>query len=441
MARITVLLADDSLIVRAGMRALLSIAGDLEVVGEAGDLGSLVAGAEALAPQVIVSDIRMPPTFQLEGIEAAHTIRKRHPGMGIVILSQFDEPEYALSLLGNGAAGCAYLLKNRVAESDQLVRAIRTVSAGGTLLDPRVVDALARPKGASDLSPSEQELLRMVADGRSIKQIALVQRTTQAAAAESVERVFVRLSRHAIAGEDGALRQLRMLHQAIVDRAEQGERLSRMLPGGVAERVRGGGRAMRETERLVVTVMMSDIRGYSTIAEASDPSCLAGQLSEYRAAASRAVLAARGTVMQFVGDAVMAVFGAPDSLEDHADRALEAALEMQRVQAHLNGRWEARGLPPLPIGIGLSSGPVVAAFIGGEERLEYSLVGDVVNLAQRLQELAGGGEVVLSEATYSTLTCLPDAIPLGPTFMKGRQRPVSAFRVLAGPNRVPRLSY
>ena len=425
------LLADDNLIVRAGLRALLSMTEDLDVVGEASDFDSLVACGEELAPQVVVSDIRMPPTFQLEGIEAAHAIRKRHPGTGIVILSQYDEPAYAVSLLKDGAAGCAYLLKDRVAESDQLVRAIRTVSTGGSVLDPVIVEALVRPVGASELSPPEQELLRLVAEGRSIKQISLIRKTTPAAVAESVERLFMSLSRHASAGEDGALRNLRMLHQAIVDREEQGETLSRMLPGGVAERLRRGGRGMRETERLVVTVLMSDVRGYSTIAEASDPSRLAGQLKEYRAAASHAVVTGQGTVMQFVGDAVMAVFGAPEPLADHADRALEAAQAMHRLQADLNRGWEAGGLPALRIGIGLSSGLVAAALLGGDERLEYSLVGDVVNLTQRLQELAGAGETVLSEATYSALTGSPEAVALGPTLIKGRQHPISAFRIPA----------
>jgi DNA-binding NarL/FixJ family response regulator len=103
MGRISVLLADDSLIVREGLRALLSTTGDLDVVGVAGDYLELVARSEELAPQVIVTDIRMPPTFQREGIDGAQLVRKRHPGTGIVILSQFDDPEYAVALLSEGA--------------------------------------------------------------------------------------------------------------------------------------------------------------------------------------------------------------------------------------------------------------------------------------------------------------------------------------------------
>ena len=124
-----------------------------------------------------------------------------------------------------------------------------------------------------------------------------------------------------------------MLHTAIVDREEQGERLSRLLPGGLADKVRNEGRAIGETEELVVTVLMGDIRGYSGIAERSDPTQLAAQLSEHRAEMNHAILDEGGTVMQFVGDAVMACFGAPVPLDDHADRAVCAAARHARAPA------------------------------------------------------------------------------------------------------------
>jgi len=108
--RITVFLADDNLIVREGVRALLGLEPDLEIVGVGADYEELVNGATDAHPQVVVTDIRMPPTFQREGIDAAKEVRKRHPGTGVVVLSQYDEPEYAISLLSEGAAGYAYLL-------------------------------------------------------------------------------------------------------------------------------------------------------------------------------------------------------------------------------------------------------------------------------------------------------------------------------------------
>ena len=153
-ATITVFLADDNIIVREGVRAMLSRHPDIEIVGVADDYDSLTEGAGRTAPNVVVSDIRMPPSFQSEGIDGCKEIRKRHPGTGIVILSQFDDPDYAIALLSEGAAGYAYLLKDHIAEGDQLIAAIRAVAAGGSVLDPSIVDAMVRPamrKG--DLDP------------------------------------------------------------------------------------------------------------------------------------------------------------------------------------------------------------------------------------------------------------------------------------------------
>jgi class 3 adenylate cyclase len=173
------------------------------------------------------------------------------------------------------------------------------------------------------------------------------------------------------------------------------------------------------------------VRGYSAIAEVSDPSRLAGQLNEHRTVASDAILAEHGTVMQFVGDSVMAVFGAPEPLADDAGCALRTANAMHEAQTELNRRWEAAGLPSFELGVGLSTGLVAAALIGSEERAEYSVVGDAVNLAQRLQQFASCGETVLSETTYAALGYKPQAQQVGPTTVKGREELVTAFRVPA----------
>ena len=424
---ITVFLADDNLIVREGVRALLEVEDDLEVVGTADDYDRLVEGAEAVAPQVVVTDIRMPPTFRREGIDAAKQVRKRHPGTGVVVLSQYDDPEYAVSLLAEGAAGYAYLLKDRVGEGDQLARAVREVASGGSMLDPVIVEALTRPvTDQGDLTVQEQALLTGIAQGRTIKALALAQQTTPTAVAGSIERLFVKLADGLSSGSAGSLDRLRTLHQAIIDREEQGESLSRLLPGGVAELLHAQGRQVGETDELEVTVLMSDIRGYTTIAEATDPSLLAGQLNEHRAAMNRAIVEHGGTVMQFVGDAVMAVFGAPVPLEDHAQRAVAAARTMHTAQQQVNQQWTGRGLAPFGLGIGLSTGPVAAAILGSDERLEYSVVGDTVNLTQRLQQWADPGETVLSDATLQALTTPIDTETLEPTLVKGRQTPVTA---------------
>lgn len=429
-AVIRVLLADDNLIVREGVKALLLTAGDLDVVGVAGDYDELVAAADATRPQVVVTDIRMPPSFTDEGIKAARLVRKLHPGTGVVVLSQYDEPEYAISLLAEGAAGYAYLLKDRVAEGDQLARAVREVSTGGSMLDPRIVDAIARPVTATGgLDDAEERLLHMVAEGRPMKAIAVTLHTTAEAVSDEVEELFLKLAQGASAGTQGALERLKLLHKAIVEREEQGESLSRLLPGGVAEKLRDQGAKPGVTERLTVTVLMSDIRGYSSIAEISDPTVLAGQLNQHRAAMNRALLAEGGTVMQFVGDAVMAVFGAPFAQPDHAERAVRAAAAMHTSQAELNAQWEASGLPVFHLGIGVSTGDVAAALLGSEERLEYSVVGDAVNLAQRLQQWAEGGQTVLSDPTYALLAAPPDSERLEPALVKGRQTPVGAHRL------------
>jgi len=425
-----VFLADDNLIVREGVRALIERHPDLRVVGLAEDYDGLVKGAADAEPHVLVTDIRMPPAFQREGIDAAKELRRRHPGTGVVVLSQYDDPEYAVSLLAEGSAGYGYLLKDRVAEGDQLVDAIRAVASGGTALDPAIVQALVRPvTGHGGLSDEDEALLSLIAEGKPIKAIAASRKLPPEAVDADVEALFVRLAEGVTAGAQGALQRLRLLHRAIVDREEQGETLSRLLPGGVAEKLQRDGRRTGETERLIVTVLMSDIRSYSTIAEHADPSELAAQLNVHRAAMNKAILGENGTVMQFVGDAVMAVFGAPFPQDDHADRAIAASAGMHSAQRSVNERWAGEGLPPFGLGIGLSTGEVAAALLGSEERLEYTLVGDTVNLAQRLQQFASAGETVLSEPTRRAVTVPLRAEALPPQLVKGRETPVIAYKL------------
>jgi class 3 adenylate cyclase/DNA-binding NarL/FixJ family response regulator len=433
---ISVFLADDNLIVREGVRALIDRNPDLEVTGVAADYDEVIAGCSERAPHVLVTDIRMPPSFRTEGIDAAKVVRKLHPGTGVVVLSQFDEPEYAVALLADGSAGYGYLLKDRVAEGSQLADAIRSVASGGTALDPVIVEALLQPVIApGGLLPAEEELLAMIAGGKPIKAIAAARNAPAEAVDTEVEAVFLKLAAGVSAGQHGAIQRLRLLHQAIVDREEQGETLSRLLPSGLAEKLRQESRPIGETERVTVTVLMSDIRSYSTIAEHADPSQLAGQLGTHRAAMNKAILGQAGTVMQFVGDAVMAVFGAPFAQPDHADRAVAAAVAMHALQADINAEWERHGMPAFRLGLGLSTGEAAAALLGSAERLEYTLVGDTVNLSQRLQQLAAAGETVLSEATVKALSEPIDVLPLPEQMVKGRDTPVVAFKLMTQQDR------
>lgn len=430
MERITVLLADDNLIVREGVRALLALDPAVEVVGVAGDHDELLAQAARLQPRVLVTDIRMPPSFQDEGIEAAREVRRMLPGTGVVILSQYDSPSYAVALLADGAAGYAYLLKNHVDDPHRLGAAIREVAAGGSMLDPEIVKGLvdpAREEGALDAD--DEQLLQWVAQGRPVKAIAVSRSDTPEAVGAAIERLFLQLARGAGAGRTDALAHLRMLHTAILAREEQGETLSRLLPGGLAEKLRTDAGAAERTERLTVTVLMSDVRGYSRIAEGTDPAALAGQLGGHRGAMNSAILGAGGTVMQYVGDAVMAVFGAPDPQPDHAERAVVAAVDMHVRQRALDAEWARRGLEPFGLGIGLSTGEVAAAMLGSAERVEYTLVGDTVNLAQRLQDLARpAGTTVASEPTVQGAAPRP-WISLGNCAVKGRESLVRAYRL------------
>ena len=216
---------------------------------------------------MVVTDIRMPPNFQDEGIEAAKLVRKHHPGTGIVVLSQYDDPEYAIALLAEGAAGYAYLLKDRVADGDRLVRAIREVATGGSMLDPEIVTALVSPVRADgDLSAEDEELLQAVAEGRPVKAIAVARGVTPEAVNDDVEGLFLRLAKDASAGRERA---------APAAPAPAGHRRPRgagrdaepAAPRRLAERLRTDREGVERTERLVVTVLMSDIRGYSGIAE------------------------------------------------------------------------------------------------------------------------------------------------------------------------------
>jgi len=431
---ITVVLADDNLIVREGVRALLARETTVEVVAVAGDYDELIAAAIQHTPQVVVTDIRMPPTFQNEGIEAAREIRKRLPGTAIVVLSQFDSPEYVIELLSDGAAGYAYLLKDRVADGDRLARAIREVATGGSMLDPEIVTAMVSPaRSEGSLSAEQEELLRHIAEGRPVKAIAAQTGSTPEAVNDAIEHLFLVLATDASTGRTDALRRLRMLHTAILNREEQGQTLSRLLPGGLADKLRADKGAIDRTDRLDVTVLMSDVRGYSAIAEAADPTLLANQLNAHRREMNAAIIGAGGTVMQYVGDAVMAVFGAPDPSTDHAARSIRAAADMHARQAALDAEWATAGLLPFGLGIGLSTGEVAAALLGSTERVEYTLVGDVVNLAQRLQDMARpAGTTVASAATLSAVQGQQelvgdDWVDLGPRAVKGRVNAVQAF--------------
>ena len=170
---IRLVIADDHLLVREGVRRVLETEPDIEIAAVCGDLDSLFAAVEAEHPDVVVTDIRMPPDNTDEGIRAAERLRTTDPEVGVVVLSQYATPSYALALLEGGSAGRSYLLKERVSEPDQLVSAIRAVAAGGSVIDPKVVEALVAEDARGEQSPirrltaRERDVLREMAAGKS----------------------------------------------------------------------------------------------------------------------------------------------------------------------------------------------------------------------------------------------------------------------------------
>jgi DNA-binding NarL/FixJ family response regulator len=216
---IRVALGEDNLLVREGVRRLLETRRDagIRVVASCGDLDSLLQAVDAAQPDVVLTDIRMPPTHTDEGLQVARSLRRTHPQVGVVVLSQFDAPAYARALLEEGAAGRAYLLKERVSDPEQLVGAIREVARGGSYVDPQVVETLVatlrdllpdrepvapQPAGRRTWNPDtpveqpterELEVLRLIAEGASNQDIARRLVVSLATVKSHVNHLFAKL--------------------------------------------------------------------------------------------------------------------------------------------------------------------------------------------------------------------------------------------------------
>lgn len=424
---ITVVLGEDNVLVREGVRALLDSYDDIEVVGVAADAPSLLETAGEHLPDVVVTDIKMPPSFQLEGIDCAHAIRDRHPDTGVVVLSAHDDEGYAIALLGRGHSGLAYLLKDRISQGDELARAIREVHAGGSAVDPVIAERLS---GRGDAAERERELLDMMAKGLGYAEIAAALGTTQ----EAVDRLVTELFRR-MAGDglgSGLVDEFKRLHAAVVEQTTSRKTLASFVPKQLADRLAAQPESAIEPQEVEVSVLFSDIRGFSTLAERLSARDVASIVGKHLSAMAEVVLAHGGMIDKFQGDAVMAVFGAPDPSPDHAERSLRCALAMQERQSELNAEgWGVEGLPTLGVGIGVNTGPVIAGTVGGGGRLEYTVVGDAVNVASRLQSEAQAGEIV---AAATTVAAAPGIVceSIGPRVVKGREEPVEVFRVIPG---------
>lgn len=199
---IRIVSAEDSYLVREGTRLLLGTLDDMELVASVGHLDALLAAVDEHNPDVVLTDIRMPPTETDEGIRAAETLASTHPDLGVVVLSQYVGPEYALRLFDGGAHGRAYLLKERLADVTELRRAIEAVRSGGTMLDPLVVDALVvarrrkRESLLDRLTPREVEVMSCVAQGRTNAAVADELVLSERAVSKHINSIFQKLELH-----------------------------------------------------------------------------------------------------------------------------------------------------------------------------------------------------------------------------------------------------
>jgi class 3 adenylate cyclase len=216
--------------------------------------------------------------------------------------------------------------------------------------------------------------------------------------------------------------------ERLKERALFARALASFLPPEVADMVRAAPEALSLDEEVEATILFSDIRGFSTLAESLAPRQVAELVGRHLEAMAGVVSEHAGTLDKFAGDAVMAVFGVPRRLDDHADRAIRCAIAMQQRQRTLNSEAAELAIPACEIGVGVNSGMVIAGTLGGPGRLDYTVIGDAVNVAQRLQAEAAAGEILVSAATAdrSSYRRLEDA---GTRTLKGRSQPVLTYRV------------
>ena len=196
---IRIVIAEDSYLVREGARRLLEGTGDVTVLAAVGSAPELKDAVKRLEPDAVLTDIRMPPGNRTDGIDAAHEIRSAHPGVGVVVLSQYADVMYTFELFKFGTAGLAYLLKDRVADSGQIVRALREVLDGGSVIDPQVVEGLvlgqptAQPSALDNLTGREKDVLRLMAEGRSNGGIAAGLSMSESGVEKHVGSIFGKL--------------------------------------------------------------------------------------------------------------------------------------------------------------------------------------------------------------------------------------------------------
>lgn len=222
---VRVVVAEDSLLVREGIEKLLAAQDGIDVVAVCGDLPTLLESVVSASPDVVLTDIRMPPTGTDEGIRAASTLRETQPDVGVVVLSQYAEPAYALELLEGGSAGRAYLLKERLSDGAQLTAAIREVAGGGSVVDPKVVEVLveARSRAARGpldrLTPRETEVLAEIAQGKNNAAVAASLVLSERAVEKHINSLFSKLG---LSEEPEVHRRVKAVLLHLAEEREQG---------------------------------------------------------------------------------------------------------------------------------------------------------------------------------------------------------------------------
>lgn len=197
--RLRVVIAEDNYLVREGTRRMLEASGEVEVLAAVGTPDELLDAVERLRPEAVLTDIRMPPGHDVEGIEAAHRIRALHPDVGVVVLSQHADEAYAFQLLKDGTAGLAYLLKERVGDLEELLRALRETVAGRSVIDPLVVEALLARRGRiarsplAELTSREMDALREMAQGKTNVAIAASLSVSESTVEKYANAIFSKL--------------------------------------------------------------------------------------------------------------------------------------------------------------------------------------------------------------------------------------------------------
>jgi adenylate cyclase len=219
-------------------------------------------------------------------------------------------------------------------------------------------------------------------------------------------------------------------HEELARRVVERQALERFLSSNIVEKILANPNEIHlGGENQTVTILFSDIRGFTRMSEHMEPHAVVELLNEYFSEMTDLIFESGGTLDKYLGDGIMAVYGAPLPKPDDALRATKTAIEMQRALVALNRGWESRGQQPLRMGVGVNTGPVTAGNIGSAKRMDYTVIGDAVNLASRLCSNAAGGQILVSESTFSQLNGRIPAQRLDPIRVKGKETPVELHEI------------